>query len=151
MRLWRHFDPNLFVPHVQAMDKTEVIDILCDQVWAFRQVPSNFRALVDQRERAAQTSFGNMVAMPHPAEAVTDDTFVCVGVLDRPVEWNGQPVRAVFLISISKSKNKDLDSFYRGMVGLLTSKEAIQKLIDHQDWGTLLVLLQEYGSPTERE
>lgn len=149
--LVRYFDPNLFVPHVQAMDKTEVIDILCDQVGAFRQVPSNFRALVDQRERAAQTSFGNMVAMPHPAEAVTDDTFVCVGVLDHPVEWNGQPVRAVFLISISKSKNKDLDSFYRGMVGLLTSKEAIQKLIDHQDWGTLLVLLQEYGSPTERE
>lgn len=149
--LGRYFDPDLFVPHIQAMDKSEVIDVLCNQVHIHRQVPANFRALVDQRERAAQTSFGNMVAMPHPAEAVTDDTFVCVGLLDRPVEWNSQPVRAVFLISISKSKNKDLDSFYRGMVGLLTSKEAIQELVDHQDWETLLVLLQEYGSPTERE
>ena len=37
------------------------------------------------------------------------------------------------------------------MAGLLTSAEAIQNLIDNQDWATFLELLDRYGKPSEKE
>lgn len=146
-----YFDPDLFIVHMQAKDKGEVIDELCEHIARVRRVPENFRALVEKRERAAQTSFGNQVAMPHPYKAVTDETFVCVGLLDAPVLWNDRDVRAVFLVSISKRRDRHLDRFYRSMAGLLTSAEAIQNLIDNQDWATFLELLDRYGKPSEKE
>ena len=87
--------------------------------------------------------------MPHPVQAVSDDTFVCVGLLRKPIEWNGQAVRAVFLVSVSKAKDKKLDTFYRSMAKLLTNKEAIQELVDNQTWGTLVELLNTFGVKTD--
>lgn len=141
-----YFSHDLFAAQIDARNKTEVIEKLCALVAAKRAVPDNFLQLVLKREDLAQTSFGNQVAMPHSVRAVTDDTFVCVGVLKNPVEWNGQAVRAVFLVSVSTSKDKKLDRFYCSMAKLLTSKEAIQELVDNQQWSTVVKLLNTYGN-----
>ncbi|VWM04988.1 putative licABCH operon regulator [Collinsella aerofaciens] len=139
------FAPELFVTDLDVSDKREAIERLCECVAECRKVPSDFCELVLRREELAQTSFGNQVAMPHPVQAVSDDTFVCVGLLSHAIEWNGQAVRAVFLVSVSKAKNKKLESFYRSMAKLLTNKEAIQKLVGNQTWGTLVELLNTFG------
>lgn len=139
------FAPELFVTDLNVSDKREAIERLCECVAECRKVPSYFCELVLRREELAQTSFGNQVAMPHPVQAVSDDTFVCVGLLSHAIEWNGQAVRAVFLVSVSKAKNKKLESFYRSMAKLLTNKEAIQKLVGNQTWGTLVELLNTFG------
>lgn len=141
-----YFSRDLFAAQIDARSKTEVIEKLCALIAAKRTVPDNFLQLVLKREDLAQTSFGNQVAMPHSVRAVTDDTFVCIGVLKNPVEWNGQAVRVVFLVSVSKSKDKKLDRFYRSMAKLLTSKEAIQELIDSQRWSTVVKLLNAHGN-----
>ena len=141
-----YFSRELFVPNLHAEDKTEAIEKLCEVVAAHKDVPADFTKLVLRREELAQTSFGNQVAMPHSVKAVTDETFVCIGVLDRAIEWNGKAVRAIFLVSVSKAKNKKLDRFYRSMSKLLTSKEAIQELIDSQAWETVVKLLNAYGN-----
>lgn len=146
-----YFSADLFVSDIVAADKNEVISILCEQAAAFRSVPDEFKQLVMRREDLAQTSFGNQVAMPHSVKAVTDETFVCVGLLREPVEWNGQAVRAVFLVSVSKAKDKKLDRFYRSMAKMLTSKEAIQELVDNQRWGTVVKLLNMYGKTNDNE
>ena len=143
------FAPELFVADLDATDKCETIERLCAVVSEHRHVPADFRDLVLRREELAQTSFGNQVAMPHPVQAVSDDTFVCVGLLRKPIEWNGQAVRAVFLVSVSKAKDKKLDTFYRSMAKLLTNKEAIQELVDNQTWGTLVELLNTFGVKTD--
>ena len=139
------FSPELFMADLDVSDKREVIERLCERVAEYRTVPGDFCELVLRREELAQTSFGNQVAMPHPVQAVSDDTFVCVGLLRHAIEWNGQAVRAIFLVSVSKAKNKKLESFYRSMATLLTNKEAIQKLVGHQEWGTLVELLNTFG------
>ena len=146
-----YFAPELFVAGIDAASKQEAIGALCEVVRAQRDVPANFQALVEHREELAQTSFGNMVAMPHPTEPVTDSTFVTVGILKHPVIWNEQPVQAVFLVSVSRSRDKKLDSFYRGMAKLLTSKEAIQKLVSAPTFDTLLDVLESYGTPQDKE
>jgi lichenan operon transcriptional antiterminator len=62
-----------------------------------------------------------------------------------------EAVRAVFLVSVSKAKDKKLDRFYRSMAKMLTSKEAIQGLVDNQRWETVVKLLNMYGKTDNNE
>lgn len=146
-----YFNERLFLGRLSASTKDEALDALCVRVAEVHAVPGNFRTLVGRREQLAQTSFGNLVAMPHPVTPVTDDTFVTVAVLDRPVEWNGQDVQVIFLVSISKQPGKKLDTFYRSMARMLTSKEAIQRLVQNPDYTELLDVIVTYGSITKKE
>lgn len=148
--LRRFFSEDLFLPHLTCATKDEAIEALCKLVSSKRCVPATFEQLVKTRELSAYTSFGNQVAMPHPSEAVSEETFVCVGILDRHIDWSGTPVRAVFLVSVSNNKHKDLREFYRGMANLLTSKEAIEELVRDQSYSKLLSLLDTYGKSEER-
>ena len=95
-----------------------------------------------QRERAAATSFGSMVALPHPYEAVSTRTFVAVALLDEPVDWNGTPVQAVFMICVARDAGADLEAFYRAIGGLLTQQSAIQKLTSDMRFDVLLSELE---------
>lgn len=146
-----YFDERLFLGALDAEDKDGVLDALCARVAEVHDVPGDFRALVQRREELAQTCFGNLVAMPHPVTPVTTSTFVAVAVLNHSVSWNGQEVRAVFLVSVSSLRDQKLDAFYRGMARLLTSREAIQKLVSNPDFATLLDVIDTYSPEPEKE
>ncbi|MDD5845291.1 MAG: BglG family transcription antiterminator [Olsenella sp.] len=140
-----YFDVNLFFPHLAFSKKDEVLDFLCKQIESQRTIHGNLRELVEERERLAETSFGNQVAMPHPYEPVADETFVCVGLLDEALLWDSHPVRAVFLVCITR-EDVALDGFYRVLTPVLSSEDSVERLVEHQDWSTLCSLLQESAS-----
>lgn len=146
-----YFDERLFLGALDAEDKDGALDALCARVAEVHDVPGDFRALVQRREELAQTCFGNLVAMPHPVTPVTTSTFVAVAVLNHSVSWNGQEVRAVFLVSVSSLRDQKLDAFYRGVARLLTSREAIQKLVSNPDFATLLDVIDTYSPEPEKE
>jgi lichenan operon transcriptional antiterminator len=146
-----YFDERLFIPGLKVANKEEALAAVCKRAAEVQDVPSDFYDLVLRREKLAQTSFGNQVAMPHPARPVSEHTFVTVALLDEPVEWNGQPVRAIFLVSVSVAKDKKLDHFYRSMAKLLTSKDAIQQLVGAQTWEILEKLLEDYDTNIDKE
>lgn len=138
----RYFDRTLFLPHMQAAGKQEAIDALCAQAALHREVPDDLRELVWEREAAGYTSFGNSVAMPHPMRACTSRTFVCVGLLDSPIEWSpGIEVQAIFLVCVSVDTNKDLQEFYDRISRLLTNTEDVKTLISHQHFEVLMELV----------
>lgn len=118
---------------------------LCERAEAVRGDVSGLLPLVLKREEAAPTSYGNGVAMPHPLEAVSDDTFVTVGLLDEPVVWDerGTEVRAVFLISFSRSGGAELDAFFNSLADFFVDDAALAKLVDEQRWETLVDLLTQ--------
>lgn len=139
-----HFDPELFFPHMRLTSKDEVLHFLCAAVRDGRSGYEELEPLVFEREAAATTSFGNMVAMPHPLESVSDDTVVAVALLDQPVVWDeiGTCVRAVFLICFSRIGGPELDAFLSALADVFTDEEAISRLVEHQDWSTLMELFQ---------
>lgn len=139
-----YLDHRLFISHMACRTKEEVIAALCKRAVEVRQAPDELERLVWKRERAATTSFGNRVAMPHPYRAVTGETFVCVGLLDEPVAWTEDvDVQAVFLVCVAKERKGDLQEFYRCMAALLTSERAINTLISQQEFSILLELVHE--------
>lgn len=138
-----YFDPLLFRAHLKARTKKEAIEALCAAVTQVRRVPVNFEKLVWERESVAQTCFGNQVAIPHPMEPVTDETFVAVGLIDKPIDWDGQPVRAVFLLSVGRDQGALLKDFYQSVARLLIDTASIQRLLEDQSLETLMKLLEE--------
>ena len=142
LSLDRFFDRRLFVGDLQADTKEEAIDALCDLVKAYRDVDSSFRDLVYRREAAAPTSFGNNVAMPHPLEPVSDQTFVAVGLLKHPIAWNEwASAQAVFLVCVSREWNDGLRDFYEATTRVLTDKDKIALLLEKRSWEALMELL----------
>lgn len=138
------FSDELFFSHMHCGSKEEVISELCQRVAHVKPIPDSFESLVLKRESVAETSFGNRVAIPHPFEAVTDETFVCIGILDEPVSWNNHDVQVILLLSISKKRDRNLQGFYQRMAKLLTSQHDVNLLISHQSLSTLMELLHEH-------
>lgn len=139
-----HFDRDLFFPHVSLSSKDEVLHFLCAAVCDARSGYEELEPLVFEREEAAASSFGNMVAMPHPLEPVSDDTVVAVALLDQPVVWDetGTCVQAVFLICFSRAGGPDFDAFLSALADVFIDEGAISRLVEHQDWLTLMGLFQ---------
>ena len=142
--MYDQFSPDLFFPHLKIADKEGVLDFLCERASALRAVGPGLRESVRRREGAAPTSFGNLVAMPHPLEAFGKQTFVCVGLLDSPVLWDdrGTEVQAVFLISFAGRRAEGLNDFFDMLADLFLDEDAMRLLVTNQDWKTLTKILE---------
>lgn len=135
-----YFSQDLFFAHLSLPTREAVISYLVRATARIVDLPENFEELVLRRERTAATSFGNLVALPHPCEAVSPRTSVTVALLDHPIDWGGKPIQAVFLVCVARDASDGLTAFYRAMVRLITKKQAIQRILGDM---RLEVLLNE--------
>ena len=155
-QLMEAFDERLFVPHLAARTSEEAIRALSDRLIRYAGVPPTLIDQVLAREEAAATSFGNLVAMPHPLEAVDGRTRVAVGVLDRAIAWggaggvpgvagvsgsSGARVQAVFLISYARSGGRELDALFDRLADLFLDADAMRHLVEDPRWETLAGIL----------
>ena len=107
----RCFREELFFPSIKAKTKEEALSFMIDQINKIHPLPENFKKLVLDREKVASTEIGNRVATPHPVQLVMDDTFVAVGILDKPIKWEKQQVKFIFLLCIKKETDEALTIF----------------------------------------
>ena len=130
-------EPDLFFPHLSFTTKQEVLDYLCERVASIKHLPKDFRELVWQREELAPTAFGNFVAMPHPMQAVSQETYVSLGLLDNAVDWDGNGVQAVFLVCMGTEHDDAYDTLYEQLMEVLVNEELIRLLVATQDLSVL--------------
>lgn len=111
--------------------KEEVIQFLGDQLLEAGKVDTDFVGSVLERENYSPTSFGNLVAIPHPMEPQTDDTFWSIVTLEKPIQWGNKPVQIVFLLNINKQKQAmdDLKPMYEVLMKLLDNQFLLQELL----------------------
>ena len=93
--------------------KEEALQKLVFQVEKLHPLPTGFYEAVCKREKMAHTCMGNRVAMPHPCQVLTEDTFVSVAVLKAPIQWDEQhEVQAIFLgVGIAAEKTRSCRIF----------------------------------------
>ncbi len=59
--------------------------------------------VIKAREQITSSYFGNCIAVPHPLTPFSDETFVSLGVLKKPIAWDkNHNVRVVMLVSIER-------------------------------------------------
>ncbi|WP_400243778.1 transcription antiterminator [Niallia sp. JL1B1071] len=111
--------------------REDVIHFLCDNLYKQNLVTEGYEELVLERENSAPTSFGNLVAIPHPSIPVTNETFWTICILKRPIAWsNNQMVQLVCLLNISATKKGELDKMYRKLIAIMEDQELVQQLIN---------------------
>ncbi len=145
----------LFLAHQHFRSKDEALQIMCDYISEHGYADKNLIGSVRAREEIARTAFGNLVAMPHPLEIVGDQPFVCVALLDEPIQWiEDDPdslVQAIFLISVANVKNYDVQEFYQVTTCLFMNEANIKTLLREQSFDTLLKLLRDQQEKIEKD
>lgn len=99
--------PQRFLCDLGATTREGVLRELCQRICAAEQVDPNFTDLVFAREELIQIKTGTGVALPHPQGITNDRTFAYVAVLPQRVEWHGEDVRVVILVSMGRADEGD--------------------------------------------
>lgn len=139
--LGRFFRRDLFFSHCLFASREDAISSLSEALRSMAGADDDIEELVLRREQEGYTSFGNRVAMPHPASPVVDDTTVAVALLDGPVDWAGHDVQAIFMVCVSRNRDRGLQPLYTALARVMGSREAMDELISQQSFDVLLELL----------
>jgi lichenan operon transcriptional antiterminator len=89
----------------------------------------NYTLSVLERERKAPTSFGNLVAVPHPLEPGTNATFLSVLTLKKAITWGDKQVQLVILLNVNKTNKEELQPMFQSLVRLIDNKQTVFKLL----------------------
>jgi|SRR5690625_2918422 len=108
----------------------EIIRFLTKKVIKDNQASDHYTDSVLEREAQAPTSFGNLVALPHPLEPGTNQTFLSILTLEKPIDWGEKHVQLVILLNVNRNKKDDLKPMFKSLVRLIDNKDAIYKLIE---------------------
>lgn len=129
--------------HQDLSDWESVIRFLCDQLVKQNLVSKNYVELVIERELIAPTSFGNLVAVPHPIKSVTKETFWTVCTLKNPIKWyDDQTVQLVCLLNVNEENQTELDIMFKTLISIIEDKSIVQKIINCKTPNQLLELLE---------
>ncbi|WP_449354243.1 BglG family transcription antiterminator [Virgibacillus natechei] len=109
--------------------KEEVLEFMHNQLVEKGFVDETFLASIYEREEIAPTSFGNLVAVPHPITPKSEKTFLAICTLDRPIMWNDKPVQFICVLSIKKNSTEDLQEMYDLLGNVIDSAPMVEKLI----------------------
>ncbi|WP_174614735.1 BglG family transcription antiterminator [Virgibacillus ihumii] len=107
----------------------EVIRFLGNKLMKDGIVEGDYIDSVLERERYSPTSFGNLVAIPHPLEPKTDSTFWSIVTLKRPIKWEDKLVQIVFLLNVNRNKKDDLKPMFSSLVQLVDNRKLVQQLL----------------------
>ncbi|QIK70301.1 transcription antiterminator [Erysipelothrix sp. HDW6C] len=130
----KYFKKTLFLSLSNTPTRTAILEGMVHSINESEVIPRNFLELILQREAVGSTDYGNLIALPHPNQLVTQDTFVCIAVLDKPILWERSEVQVVILVSIQKDFNDNLEHFYRVMSEFMASRQAVHELIKYKDF-----------------
>lgn len=140
--LKKYYQRELFLGKIHAVSKEQVLKTMCQNIKLHYDIPDDFYDYVMLREDNGQTDFGNLTAIPHPANIVSDFNFVSVAILDKPIWWGHNDVQVVFLISLSSDKDEEIQNFYQLTTNLVFNSEGIKNIIEEPTYERLLQALQ---------
>ncbi|MFK9094422.1 BglG family transcription antiterminator [Bacillus salipaludis] len=125
----KYFDECLFFNHLDFSTSDQVIGFLSKQLYEHHYVPEDYEKYIKKRELLAPTSFGNLLALPHPSEKVAYKTMISVGILANPITWGTQPVQVVLLFALANDGEAFLDSLFRDLISLLDNQNKMKNII----------------------
>ena len=111
------------------LSKEEVLSYMFSNLKEMGLIDDVFIESVKERESLSSTSFGNFVAIPHPLNPLTDETFWSICTLQKPIEWDDKLVQFVCLLSVEKDSSGDLQRMYDMLGKVIDDRELVQQLI----------------------
>lgn len=121
--------------------KEEVLEFLYSQLVKLNLVEGGFLNAVYEREAVAPTSFGNLVAIPHPITPQTNETFLTICTLQKPIIWQDKRVQFVCLLSVEKNSSSDLQTLYSMLGKIVDDVSIVQQILRCETYKDFLRVL----------
>ncbi|TKH34597.1 PTS fructose transporter subunit IIA [Paenibacillus polymyxa] len=126
--------------------KEEVISFLGQKIYAEGLIRSaeGFIGLVLEREQAAPTAYGNLVAVPHPIIPQSNQTVWAVCTLQQPIEWGDKPVQFICLLSIEKNGKEPPSKMYNHLMELVDNSDIVQQMLKCETYEEFSRIIVKY-------
>ncbi|WP_370295884.1 transcription antiterminator [Rossellomorea marisflavi] len=121
--------------------RDEVLSGLTERLVMKGLVDPSFHDSMMRREEIASTSFGHLLAVPHPLSPQWDETFLAVCSLEKPVMWGGELVQLVCVLNVKKGSNEDLQHVYRFLTSLVENQELVHRCLKARSESELWTVL----------
>ena len=127
----KFFDKQLFVYRNRVESKDDILKQLAHLLESKNVVDDHYFDSVLERERIANTNMNDIFAIPHPMQPCSNETKVCVALLDEPVEWNDnhECVQIIFMISIKVGEQQDIEHLYDLFIEIVNNVKLQQDII----------------------
>ena len=127
----KFFDKQLFVYRNRVKSKDDILKQLAHLLESKNVVDDHYFDSVLERERIANTNMNDVFAIPHPMQPCSNETKVCVALLDEPVEWNDnhECVQIIFMISIKVGEQQDIEHLYDLFIEIVNNVKLQQDII----------------------
>ncbi|MBT2758206.1 transcription antiterminator [Mesobacillus foraminis] len=112
----------------------EIITFLVGKMEELELVNESFVHSVKEREALSPTSFGNLVAIPHPMAPVTDHTFLAICTLQKPVKWGDKRVQFICLLSVEKDSTGEFKELYDLLWNVVDDVDKVHRLLKCTDY-----------------
>ena len=120
-----YFEADLFYHDIQSIkNKKDAIEYMTNHLEGKEYVNSEFALSVIDRERAASTAF-NCIAIPHSIEANAYKTSISVLLMNQGLNWNGQYVNIVLLMSLSPYESNVFSNLYEALILLFSDNKNV--------------------------
>jgi len=124
-----------FYLHENIDDKEVLLKKMTRQLFQKGFVPENFHDSIMHREAINQTNINECLALPHPMSLLAKRSAVSVAILPNGVDWgNGEQVKFVFLLAISKEVYEDIEEIYSILLKLMEREDIQQAILEQDDY-----------------
>ncbi|MEH7106491.1 BglG family transcription antiterminator [Bacillus sp. JJ1764] len=124
-----YFKESLFFNHLDFSTPDQVIEFLCRKLNEQHYVPRDYENYIKKREAISPTSFGNLLALPHPSEKVAKKTIISIGILEKPIQWGMQQVQLILLFALANDGKELHDHLFRDLISLLEKPSKMKNII----------------------
>ena len=136
------FHESLFLTHVSAKSKKEVIDLMCQRLLDNGFVDAQFAQQVYQREEVAPTCFSDQLAIPHSIKKCAKKSGISVAILENPIPWNGYAVRVVFLFALDKTFDQ-VPKLYELILDAIDDPKRYEAILACDDFSSFMSILMK--------
>lgn len=136
------FNKNCFI-HGNFESKEEVLKFMCDCSIKQYNLDKDFFNHIYSREKISSTFFNDNIAMPHTLSPISDQTFITVAILDKPIKWDSSHfVKLILLISIEKNNPRAFQLWYY-LSDLIRSNKKIDELMKQKTFDDFIKVLKD--------
>lgn len=147
-----YFHKDLLFLGRRFSSREEVLSFMHERLREKDMVDPDFLEGIHDREKVAPTAYGNLVAVPHPITPRSDQTFIAVCTLEKPVVWGDRPVQLILVLSVKRESQEDLQSLYELLGKIIESPALVRSLLKARSVeGFIGVLEGAWCGETEEE
>jgi lichenan operon transcriptional antiterminator len=140
------FRKDLFFKGMTCKDEWDVIEYLGNQLSTKGYTPEEYVHLVIEREKISSTSFGNLLAIPHPIVMNAYETVIAVAILQKPMLWGKNKVQLVFMFALKEADRKKLNELYKHIIEIVEKPEGVQYLIKSRNFDDFISRILTYDA-----